>query len=111
MGRGGAGNFTPSAKVAPPASAPEVAPPPISVPMVDPYLAARSGYYGRGGAGNYNQISEEVNGARREAEEAAERRRQEEVRRQVEESVHAEMRRPEGAVTREGRERMLIRMV
>lgn len=105
MGRGGAGNFTPSVEVAPPASAPEVAPPPISVPRVDPFLAARSGYYGRGGAGNYNQTSEEVTRARKAAEEAAETRRQEEVRRQVEESVHAEMKRPEGAVTREGRER------
>ncbi len=71
---------------------------------MDPYLAARSGYYGRGGAGNYNN-SAEVEVARRRREEEREREREEVLRRQVEESVLAGMRRPEGAVTREGREK------
>lgn len=72
---------------------------------VDPYLAARSGYYGRGGAGNYDDAAE-VEGARRKRrEQEREREREELLRRQVEESVLAGMRRPEGAVTREGRER------
>jgi Protein of unknown function (DUF3602) len=70
MGRGGAGNYTPSAEIAPAASAPEVAPsPPASDAATDPYLAAKSGYYGRGGAGNYNGNSEQALRARRETEE------------------------------------------
>lgn len=86
--------------MAPPALAPEIQPPSTA----DPYVAARSGYYGRGGAGNHSSNSDAALREKSEAEEA-ERRRGEEVRRQVEESVQAEMRRPEGAVTREGRHR------
>lgn len=118
VGRGGAGNWTPSVELAPPASAPEVAAPPPPPPTLismsatagagDPYRAAKSGYYGRGGAGNFNTGSEE---ARRVAEEKERKRREEELRRRVEESVQLEMRRPEGAVTREGRERDFSRFM
>lgn len=72
---------------------------------MDPYLAARSGYYGRGGAGNHDDSAEAEVGRRRRREEEREREREELLRRQVEESVLAGMRRPEGAVTRGGRER------
>lgn len=117
LGRGGAGNFTPSAEVAPPPSAPEViddAPRPRTSSTfstaVDPYLAARSGYYGRGGAGNYTDSAAEVEETKRRERER-EREREESLRRQVEESVLIGMRRPEGAVTRERRERGFSRMV